>query len=89
MIEMAVRHHDRRGPGVGAEALFGGRADQPCGPEDAGVDEDPAAIAGPRRADEDDVDDGEPLVGEVGRKLMRAVVAHLVPLRVVGPDLPG
>ena len=67
-----------------AEALLGGARDEAHGAEDAGVDQHPIAIAGLARAEEGDVDDAEPPVGQIDRHLPAAAVPRGIILEVLG-----
>jgi hypothetical protein len=74
VVEMAVRHHDGRGPRMRAEALGRRGLDLRRGAVKSCVDEHPAAVAGVRRADEHDVDDHQPEISEAVRDLAHVFV---------------
>ncbi len=76
VIEMPVREDDRGGAGAGTETMLH-RVQQKTGAaKDAGVDQDPLPIARLRPTEIDHVHHGEPLVGQVGRNLVRHIVVR-------------
>lgn len=77
VVEVPVGQHDREGPPAVAEAFRRGTLDRVGRARNAGVDQDPSAIARVGHTDEDDVHDHETLVCDVGRDLMRAIIGIL------------
>jgi hypothetical protein len=84
VVEMAVRHHDGGRARVFAEALAGRAGDQAGRAHHARVNQNPVPVARAGRAEKDDVDDGEALIGEVGRDFVGVVVARVISFGVVG-----
>jgi hypothetical protein len=84
MIKMPVGENDRGWTGaLSKSCLRGGtyRGRRSC---DAGIDQYPSTVSGIRRSEEDDVDDCDLAVSDMGRYLPRFVVADLVRFRMLG-----
>lgn len=84
MIEMAMGHDDRCGSGILSEAFLSGLGNESGRAHDAGIDENPAAIARAGSAEENDVDDPQSSIGEIVRNLACTIISRIVALRVVG-----
>jgi hypothetical protein len=74
MIEMAVGHYDRGGPGPFAEAFLRRAFDATGQSCHARIDQDPLAISTMRRAKEGDVYQSQAAIREIRRDLPCSVV---------------
>jgi hypothetical protein len=83
VIEMSVRENDRCGPALSFEPRSGGRLNGLGRTGNAGVDQDPMAIAASLLSDEYDIGNHDLLVSDVGDQLARSVIACSVSRGVV------
>jgi hypothetical protein len=84
VIEMRVRHHNACRPAVCPKPRPGGAPDCRGRAGNSGIDQNPIPVTGLLDPDEDDVDDCQLPVCNVGNDLTGVVVAVEVGLRALG-----